>query len=150
MADHKAEQIMDAFVSAVTGLTTTGSNIERDRAYMWEDARLPALAIYQGDDTPTPYADRNYYRDDYHLTIHIDIHVKIATGTALSQTLNLIRKEITAAIQADPYLGLSGFVIDCEEGTALRPVIEFADKPTAVQTLEYRVRYWRARSDASA
>ena len=148
MTDHRAEQIMDAFTAAITGLATTASNVKRDRYYAWDQA--PSISIFQGDDTPLPYDVRNYSIDDYLLTIHIEMHVVEANSIPVSQTLNQIRKEVIIAIQTDPTLGLSSFVIDTEEGTAYQPLIEHIDQITATQTMDFTVKYRRSRGDPSA
>lgn len=147
MADHRAEQIMDAFVTAITGLTTTGTNVKRDRVYGWTST--PAISVFQGDDTPIPYIDRNYSLDDFMLNIHLEFHVDEADSIPVSQTLNQIRKEVIIAIQAAPTLGLS-FVIDTEEGTTYRPIIEHIDKVTATQSMDFEIKYRRSRTDPSA
>lgn len=147
MANHRVEQIMVAFEAAIIGLTTTGTNVKRDRIYAW--TTTPAISLFQGDDVPVPYADRNYSIDDYELTIHVEMHVDEANNIPVSQTLNQIRKEIIIAIQADPYLGLPSFVIDTEEGTAFRPSIEHVDKVTATQVMDFTVKYRRSRTDPS-
>ena len=147
MADHKAEQIMVAFTAAVTGLATTGTNVKRDRVYPFTS--LPALSVFQGDDVPVPYVNRNYSIDDFTLNIIIEIHVSNPDTTPISTTLNQIRKEIIIAIQADPLLGLSSFVLDTEEGTASRPLIEHVDKTNATQQMDFTVKYRRSRLDPS-
>ncbi len=147
MADHRAEQIMDAFTTAVTGLASTGVNVKRDRVYPWDT--MPALSIFQGDDIPVPFEDRNYYLDDFELSIHVEMHVDEANNIPVSQTLNQVRKEITIAIQADPTLGLPTIVIDTEEGTTYRPLIEHIDQVTATQTMDFMIKYRRSREDPS-
>jgi len=150
MADNRAEQIMDAFTTLVTGLTTTGSNVERDRAYAFDDSINYALAVYQGDDTPFDRTDQNWFNINHDLEVSIVIHARLASSTPISQTLNLIRKEITAAVLADYTLGLS-FVIDTVEGNSLKPVIDIGgEKPIAIQTFNWLVKYERSRTDPSA
>lgn len=149
MADHRAEQIMSAIETLLTGLTTTGSNVKRDRVYSWDTANLPALSIFQGDDTPIPYADRNYFQDDFELTVHIEMHAENADTIPISTTLNQIRKEVIIAIQADYTLGLS-FVIDTEEQIASQPQIEHINTTTATQVMDFTVKYRRSRADPSA
>ena len=148
MADHRAEQITNAFTTTLTGLTSTGANVIRDRIFTFDTSLLPALSIYQGDDTPLPYEYRNFSLDDFLLTIHVDIYAQGTTAIPVSQTLNQVRKEIIIAIQADYTLGLS-FVIDTEEGTAFRPLIEHIDKVNAVQTMDFNIKYRRSRTDPS-
>lgn len=146
MADHHAEQIMDAITTALTGLTTTTTNVQRDRVYPF--TTLPAISIFQGDDSPLPYIDRNYSIDDFSLDIHVEMHVSEPDATPVSQTLNQIRKEIIIAVQANPTFGLS-FVMDTEEGIASRPIIEHIDKTNATQEMLFVVKYRRSRTDPS-
>lgn len=151
MADHRAEQIMDAFVTEVTGLDTTKNSVVRDRPYNVELGDNCALSIYQGTDVPYEEGIQNWTYQDMVLTVVIEILVKAASSMPISQTLNQIRKEITTTLQAvaDPPLGLS-FCIEIEEGTSFEPQLEIAEQPTAVQRFEWMVKYRRSRTDPSA
>ena len=150
MALHRAEQVTAAFESFITGLSTTGSNIDRDRAYAWDASISSALSLYQGVDEPFNPDTQNYHFVDHRLTLRIDIHVRRASVTPLSQALNAIRKEIALALQASSNLGLN-FVIDIIEGPALEPVIDASgDKPTAIQAYNWYILYRRSRTDPSA
>lgn len=149
MADHRAEQIMDAFVAAIGNLTTTSTNVFRDRVEAIDPSITAALSVYQGEDYPLDTSDQNWFTVDHVLEIMIEIQIKQAYGTPISQTLNQIRKEIAVAIQAAPQLGLS-FVIDTVEGAGRRPRIDFSEKSTALQAYEWRVKYQRSRTDPSA
>ncbi len=48
---HVRKQIRDAIVTAVTGLTTTGSNVFRSRIYPLESGKLPGLCVYTKSET---------------------------------------------------------------------------------------------------
>ena len=43
---HVRQQIRDQIVTALTGLTTTGSNVFRSRIFPLEQTKLPALCIF--------------------------------------------------------------------------------------------------------
>ena len=43
---HVRKQIRDAVVTALTGLSTTGSRVYKSRIYPLETGKLPGLAIY--------------------------------------------------------------------------------------------------------
>ena len=47
---HKAETIMAAVETLLTGLTTTGARVERNRVDELTDADLPGLTINMGAD----------------------------------------------------------------------------------------------------
>lgn len=138
---------MDAFTALVTGLTTTGSNVVRDRAYDVESNVAAALSVFQGadeqaDESPWPFIDSE-------LTVYTDVHVRESSDTPTSQTLNLVRKEMVVAIMADYTLGLS-FVHEIEEGIAGAPDIEPGEQPIAIQRIEWKVKYRRSITDPSA
>ena len=50
MTDHVAKQVLDATVTACTGLSTTGSKVYRSRVHTMLETNLPALLIYARDD----------------------------------------------------------------------------------------------------
>ncbi len=146
MADHKAEQILSAVITKVTSLTTTGTNVFRGRVYAVPDTNLPALCVFMGQDQIVGQWSHTHV--DSELTIHIDVKVKESTAQ-LDTKLNLIRKEISIALQADITQGLL-FVQDTQEGAAAEPDLSGeADKPIASQRLEWIFRYRRNRLDPS-
>ncbi len=146
MADHKAEQILSAVITKVTGLTTTGANVFRGRVYAVPDGRLPALCVFMGTDEVI--GQWSHQHVDSLLTIHIDAKVK-DSAAQVDTTLNQIRKEVAIALQADITQGLS-FVQDTQEGDAAEPDLSGeADKPIASQRLEWVFRYRRNRTDPS-
>lgn len=151
MAAHRAEQIMVAFVSNVMGLTTTKNSVVRDRAYNVEDGDNTALSIYQGDDIPLEDGLQNLNNIDMTLTVIIEIHVKAASTEPISKILNKIRKEITIALQAvaDPPLALA-WTIEIDESSGFEPQLEIGEKPTAIQRMEWMIKYRRSRTDPSA
>lgn len=148
MADHRAEQIMDAFTATVTGLATTGTNVVRDRVYPIGAGVDNGLSVYMGIDDPASRDDQSWNIHNSFLDIRIDMQVRLSSSTDISQQLNLIRKEIVVALQADPTLGLS-FVVDLIEGIAAAPMEGVADQPIWLQAFNWTVHYERSRSDPS-
>ena len=152
MADHRAEQILAAFLTTLTGLTTTSTRVARGRAYPLEKGSSPALSIFMGNDTPPEPGEEgdNYPYIDSTLEIIVRAHVKSA-GAVLDTTLNLIRKEVVKALQGTTKLGLSGFVIHFWEGETTEPEIdgEGEKRATAMDTI-WLVKYRRSVTDPSA
>lgn len=148
MADHLDEQILDSVKTTVTGLTTTSTNVQRDRAHSIPESQTRALSVEMGASTPL---DEEDYNDIIHVSLELQIIINVvdATGTPLTQTLNLIRKELTAALLADYTQGLS-FVYRTLEGSAEKPDIEAGSKPEARQITNWEFHYERSRIDASA
>ncbi|MEK9725756.1 MAG: hypothetical protein VW405_20050 [Rhodospirillaceae bacterium] len=149
MADHRAEQIVQAVITKVTGLTTTGSRVYRSRTADLADANLPALVVFMGPDQPRSDGGSSSFRYlDGDLTVAIEAVVKETSDTAAEQKLNLIRKEVAIALQADVTQGLS-FVLNTTEGTAT-PDLERSDKVRGSMRMDFVFHYRRSRTDPSA
>lgn len=143
---HKAETILDAVVTAVTGLSTTGANVTRGRAYAV--SAMPALSVYQGDDVvDLPAESFSYFDRD--LEVMIDAHVAVLSTSDIEQTLNQIRAEVFAALRAD--LTLGGACIELRPVEDSQPQISGdQDKPIASQSLRYTVKYRHSTTSAEA
>lgn len=147
MADHKDEQVMDAVVAVVTGLTSTGVNVKRGRVYPHDDSALPALSVYMGPSEPV--GDPNAQYQDRMLDVRVEAFAKESTDT-LDQTLNQIKKEVYIAMQATPTLGL-GFVFDTTWSGDTEPDLQDgSNKPTGSVVMNYRVHYRHSYTDPSA
>lgn len=143
MALHHAEQILKAVTTRLTGLTTTGSNVIRSRAYPL--SAWPGVSVYQGDDNPQQEGNPSWSMLYSELTVYVDNHMR---GIADADSeLNAIRAEQTIALQSDSTLGLD-FVIDLTEGVAEEPELNAeAEQPTLRQRCVWRVLYRRQRED---
>lgn len=147
MADHRAEQIVAAVVTKITGLTTTGARVYRGRLYPLQPTELPALLVYLGADTDGVTLGQSL-RESV-LNIGLDAVVK-TVATQIDTLLNQVRKEVTIALAADHTQGL-GFVLDSIEGDAAEPEPSGeVDQPTGRQRLNWQFRYRRSRTDPSA
>ena len=143
---HRAESIMDAVVAAVTGLTTTGANVNRARAYPLEVSGIPALLVWQGEDS----TQTEMIGDEVIslLEVHIDAVVR-EPSAQIDTTLNLIREEITVALMADYTLGLV-YVAGIMEQSADEPELSGdGDSPIAQMRTNWDVQYQRSRTDPS-
>lgn len=147
MADHRAEQIIDAVVTTLTGLTQTNNNVFRGRVHAVPEVRLPALCVYQGEDKQI--GQYSQAKIDSELTILVEALVK-TSAEQVDELLNQIRKEVTIALQADYTQGLS-FVLNTIEGDASAPELSGeGEKPSAALKLEWKFHYRRSRTDPSA
>ncbi len=104
MANHVRKQLRDAIVTAVTGLTTTGTRVFGYRVYaIQEGTELPALAVYITDEDAEP------------ITVHVPatiersptVHVRgIANASAaVEDTLDTIAKEVETALASGVTIG---------------------------------------------
>jgi len=142
---HRAENIMDAVTTTVTGLTRTSSRVERGRVYSVET--LPALTVEMGSD----FVDRDasdFVNANRELSIKITAIIK-ANSEPDSQ-LNIIREEVYNALIADRTLGVSG-VIDIWLDSDDEPELSSeAEQTIGKQQLNYVVKYRHSYTDAGA
>src|SRR5688500_10924967 len=113
---HRAESIVERVKTVVTGLTTTSTRVYRGRVYPLQESEVPGLLVYMGQDRIVNVLSQSLM--DSLLSVHIDEVVK-ATGQ-VDTTLNLIREQVTIALQADHTLTLS-YVMGIEESGADEP-----------------------------
>ena len=142
---HRAESILAAFATTLTGLSTTGANVVRGR--VWAVEFFPSLTVYKQADA----ASENQEVLDMlarELSVSVEIHIN-ATGNP-ETPLNQIAAEIYAAINADVTLGLA-YVFDCEFIGDDAPEIEPAqDLPVARMVSNWVVIYDHSKSSAEA
>lgn len=150
MADHRREQILDAIVSTLTGLVTTGTRVDRGRAYPLAESFLPAILIYQGEDNPTPEesSEAVYQYIDSTLTVAVEACASSVTNS--DQTLNQIDKEAWIALMATVNLGLP-FVHYITPSGAQEPRLSGeGDRPIGYLRRNWIVHYRTSRADPSA
>ena len=147
---NRAEEIMAAVTTNLTGLTTTGSNVYRGRIYALSDDELPALSIYQGpDDVLSELGTNTFNYVDRDLTVRVEAHVK--TNLQLVDTLlNLISREVYVAMMADYTQGKSYVFTTIASGNAEPTISSEGEQPTAMMTMSFIVRYRHSYSDMGA
>lgn len=96
---HRAESILNAVETTLTGLATTGANVQRDRVHPPES--VPALSITQGGENP--FTPPNMAFQDSVLEIEVSIYVK---ADDFNTQYNQIKAEVYAALMADRKLGI--------------------------------------------
>jgi hypothetical protein len=140
----RAEQILDAVVSAVTGLTTTGSNVIRGKTDDLASTQVPGLAVYMGPDVLEDEVSNVFY--DWMLTVAIESQAQ-SPSVQVDEILNTIRAEVHAALMSDDTLGLN-FVIQIKPLAAGEPVLNGdGNQVIGTQRLEYEVQYRTSRTD---
>ena len=98
---HANKSIRDALTAAVTGLTTTGTNVGDS---VWSEPDLPSLRVlFSAEAIPDESQEpESYYRAAEYL---IEIRVQ---GEDYQDQLDQIRSEVETAVQANDTLGLTG------------------------------------------
>jgi hypothetical protein len=147
MADHRAEQVLAAVTTRVTGLTTSGANVDRGRDMEIPAEKTPALRVYMGQDSIVDPWAQSLLDSEIEVGIQAVVH---DSATNVETLLNRMRKEVNVALVADFTLGLA-FVHAIVEIGATRPQLsgELA-KPAGQMDLLYRVKYRRSVADPSA
>lgn len=134
----RTEQILAAIETAVTGLTSTGSNVQREQAYDIESTSLPALIVYEAEDINESESSQAFI--NWSLNVDIDIHTRGDLSEAVT-AINTIRGEVHAALMADYTLGLA-FVQYIKAESTSRPTASIeGDRPIIKQRITYAVKY---------
>lgn len=102
---HARQQIRDAFVTAVTGLTTTGSRVYSSRVYPQGDDALPGLIVRTASDR-LGGSQTNGDRVSRDLVFECEARCKPAEGAGdVDDLLDTICAEVETALGADRSLG---------------------------------------------
>ncbi len=141
---HRAESILSAFTTLVTGLTTTGSRVIRGQAMPVETA--PALSVNMGGEEPA--SPPNVAYQDELLEIIVTAYVKGAHG-GTDTTLNTVAAEVYSAVMATRQLGLA-YVHDTRWQGRTAPQREQADQTVSSQDLRFIVHYRHAFSSTES
>ncbi len=96
MADHARKQIRDAVVTALTGLTTTGSRVYASRVYPMGSANLPGLCIYTVEEDIEEATGPRPRTLSRILDVAIEIYAK--DNAALDDTIDKICAEVETAL----------------------------------------------------
>jgi len=132
---HRVESILEAIKTTLTGLASTGDNIERDRVYPVET--LPFISVEQGKDErePNPSTIANV---ESNLDVKIVVYVKSESFTT---ELNQVRAEVYAAMMASNRLGL-GYVESLRWIDDSEPELSGdAEIKNAVCTMSFKIGY---------
>ena len=143
---HVRQTIRDNIVTAVTGLSTTGSNVYRTQIYPLEHSNLPGLCVYASVEdaaidnmTGTRSLER---RCDY----IIEAFVRAASN--YDNTMDTICAEIEAAMATDVSRGGNA-----KDTVLTRSEFEYSeegDRPMAMARLTYSVQYRTAINNATS
>lgn len=100
---HVRQQIREYFVTQLTGLSTTGSNIYSSRIYPLGSAKLPAVIVYSQSETIDELAFSNKRTQIRSLELAVEGYVRATSS--FDDTLDTISSEIEQAILDAPTLG---------------------------------------------
>lgn len=134
MADHVAEQIVQAAKAALTGLATTAARVFDSDVYPVQSGDCPCLLIDQGDESSS-FEEMGFSRS---IERHLELLVvaKVEQSIDYRKTINTIRKEVEVELAA----GLAGakWVLPISCVTELSGE---AEKPIASATMKFECVY---------
>ncbi|MCP4477837.1 MAG: hypothetical protein GY818_07075 [Planctomycetaceae bacterium] len=139
---HKATQIVDAVKTAVTGLATTGDNVQISRAF--PTGKLPAISITQGSDKVDRIISNS--KVDRTLTLTLSIIVQGEADSLDDQATN-IEAEIWRAIMADVTLGLTHLIDIIPDGLTAFEVSQNNETPSLQAESSWRFVYRHSLAD---
>lgn len=129
--------IRDDVVTALTGLSTTGSNVFRSRVYPIAEAKLPGICIYTATDD-AEYGTLTPPRTVMHtLTLTVEAYVK--ANTNYDETLDTIQDEVETALYAD--LTRGGFAKDTRITSFTANFSDEGDQPIAYGEITVEIDY---------
>lgn len=137
MADHAHKQVRSAIVTALTGLTTSGSRVYANRLYPLADTGVPALRIFLDSEEST---DQTVHKPTtQERTVRLVVECIAKATSSLDDTVDLMSKEVEIALAA-------GVTVS---GVLLLPVYtgsefddEISDKPIAAKRLNFDVMFY--------
>lgn len=140
---HVRKQIRDAIVTALTGLTTTGSNVFRSRIYPLEKVKLPGICVYtQSESTEfdTMTISRSIQRE-----LEVAVEAYVTATLNYDNTLDTIAVEVEEALAADVTLG--GLCKDLQVTAFEADFSGDGEQPVAVGRFTVAVQYRTAEND---
>ena len=143
---HVRQSIRDNIVTAVTGLSTTGSNVYRTQIYPLEHSNLPGLCVYSNLEDVV--VDNMSGTRGLERTCDVIIEAFVRATSNYDNTMDTICAEIEAAMASD--LTRGGNAKDC---ILVRSEFEYSDegdKPMAMARLTYAVQYRTAINNATS
>ena len=111
MADHVAQQLLDAVVTRVTGLTTTGANVfvnhPEDRALQADE--IPGLVVNLSDEESIPVTLDG---EIIQRTVRLALLIRVKGTGAVDETVTGIRKEVETALAPALTIGSKSVLLD--------------------------------------
>lgn len=132
---HRAESILSAIQTILTGLGTTGNSVERDQVYPPQTP--PALSISQGEESPLGGVTNIQFQDAA-LAVEVTIYVKAAN---YNSQLNQIKAEVYAALMATRNLNLAYVIDTIWSGDTAPEASGDAEQKTMRATMRFTVAY---------
>ena len=141
MADHAHKQIRDALVTALTGLTTSGSRVYANRLHPMAAANLPGLRVFargEKSDPLTVHAPQQQARE-----LVIDVECCAKATADLDDVLDLMSKEVETALAAG--IAVTGTTLDAVY-QGMQMDLEGAAQEVGVKRLRFAISFETANN----
>ena len=138
MADHVDQQIVDAVVTLVTGLTTSGSRVFKDHLYPFAEADLPCLSVTSADEQVeylTIHKPRMQAK-----TITVSVEAVAKASALMMSTLRAMRKEVEVVLATNQSVNGLARALRLA-GTSTRQDVT-GDQPVGVATMTYEIEVY--------
>jgi hypothetical protein len=142
---HVRTQIVDAITAAVTGLSTTGARVLKQRKYPADETALPCLLIYRVGEV-SEIGEMGRSPREMYRTLDIAVEA-VAAGADADDVLDDIAGEVEAALAADITLGGVSRETYCAGWQAGPTSDEQGRKRMASARQTVRVSYFTTDSD---
>lgn len=126
MADHVRQQLRDAVLTRLTGLTTTGARVYKGRALPVGDSSIPGLMIY----TATEDATDATMAFDVERRIGVVVEGVAKSSANVDDVLDTITKEVEIALSTALTLGAATTILTYQSIT--KDLGDGLDKPNGV------------------
>lgn len=136
MADHLHKQIRTAIVTALTGLTTTGSRVYANRLQPLPDALSPTLLVTLDEERVEVWTIHSPYQQSRELGVTVAVVAKASSG--LDDTLDQISKEVEVALAAGITVGSRHLDLTY---TGMSFSDEQADKPVGIKRMQFTLQF---------
>lgn len=140
---HLRNQIRDAVVSRLTGLSTTGSNVFRSRIYPLENNKLPGLCIFTKSEATTFDTLTRPRSISRVLEIGVEAYVKATSN--YDNTLDTIAVEVEEAIASD--VTFSNLAKDTQVTSFEADFSGDGEQPVAIGRFTIEVNYRTLEND---
>lgn len=132
---HAREQIREAVVTQLTGLSTTGSRAYKSRVYPRN--ALPCLTVYTLSESVNQ--DNAVLGLDQFRDLMLAVHIHARSVEDVDDSVDTISAEVEAALHDDTTLG--GLTHWLEYESIEIEVADGAERPTASAIMTFRVQY---------
>jgi hypothetical protein len=140
---HARDQIRDAVLAAVTGLTTTKKHVFASRVHPITDAELPCLLVFTRSESSVPVTMHPPRRFERVLTVMVEGYVKMTTG--YDDRLDRIAVEVETALYNNP--SLNGLVRDIFLSDTEIKLVGDGEMPVAVVSMSFAAKYHTLEND---